>query len=86
MDWGSVNFDWNHARAFLVSAEQGSLSAAARLLNTSQPTLSRQVAALEQELGIPLFERVGKVCHRELRTNPRVKRVFDLVAEMLTEI
>ncbi|WP_420864308.1 LysR family transcriptional regulator [Thalassolituus pacificus] len=39
MDWGSVNFDWNHARAFLLSAEQGSLSAAARLLNTSQPTL-----------------------------------------------
>lgn len=60
MDWGSVNFDWNHARAFLISAEQGSLSAAVRLLNTSQPTLSRQVAALEQELGITLFERVGK--------------------------
>ncbi|MCD8522606.1 MAG: LysR family transcriptional regulator [Saccharospirillaceae bacterium] len=60
MDWNSVNFDWNHARAFLLSAEQGSLSAAARLLNTSQPTLSRQVAALEQALGITLFERVGK--------------------------
>ncbi|MER2491212.1 LysR family transcriptional regulator [Catenovulum sediminis] len=60
MDWRSVNFDWNHARAFLVTAEEGSLSAAARALNTSQPTLSRQVAALENELNIVLFERHGK--------------------------
>lgn len=60
MDWSSVNFDWNHTRAFLVSAEEGSLSAAARALGTTQPTLSRQVAALEEELGVTLFERVGK--------------------------
>ncbi|MFT5708022.1 MAG: hypothetical protein ACI9ES_002324, partial [Oceanospirillaceae bacterium] len=29
MDWRSVKFDWNHARSFLVTAEEGSLSAAA---------------------------------------------------------
>lgn len=60
MDWRSVTFDWNRARAFLVTAEEGSLSAAARALNMTQPTLGRQVSALEQELGIALFERVGK--------------------------
>ena len=60
MDWRSVQFDWNLARAFLVTAEEGSLSAAARALGLTQPTLSRQVAGLEEELGVALFERVGR--------------------------
>ncbi|GAB4536992.1 MAG: LysR family transcriptional regulator [Parvularculaceae bacterium] len=60
MDWRSVNFDWNRARAFLVAAEEGSLSAAARALGLAQPTLGRQVAALEAELGVALFERAGR--------------------------
>lgn len=60
MDWRSVRFDWNRARAFLVTAEEGSLSAAARALGMTQPTLGRQVSGLEDELGVALFERVGK--------------------------
>lgn len=60
MDWKAVNFDWNRARAFLVTAEEGSLSAAARALGMAQPTLGRQVDALEKELGVVLFERVGR--------------------------
>lgn len=60
MDWRSVKFDWNRARAFLVTAEEGSLSAAARALGLAQPTLGRQVDALEEELGVVLFERVGR--------------------------
>lgn len=60
MDWRSVTFDWNRARAFLVTAEEGSLSAAARALGMTQPTLGRQVTALEEELGVMLFERVGR--------------------------
>jgi DNA-binding transcriptional LysR family regulator len=60
MDWDHVSFDWNRARAFLVTAEEGSLSAAARALGMAQPTLGRQVTALEQELGVALFERVGR--------------------------
>ncbi len=60
MDWRSLQFDWNLARAFLVTAEEGSLSAAARALGLTQPTLSRQVASLEEELGVALFERVGR--------------------------
>lgn len=60
MDWRASKFDWNRARAFLVTAEEGSLSAAARALGMAQPTLGRQVDALEQELGIVLFERVGR--------------------------
>lgn len=60
MNWSSITFDWNRARAFLVTAEEGSLSAAARALGLAQPTLSRQVEALQQELGVILFERFGR--------------------------
>ena len=60
MNWQNVAFDWNQARAFLVTAEEGTLSAAARALGLTQPTLGRQVAALESNLGVTLFERVGR--------------------------
>jgi DNA-binding transcriptional LysR family regulator len=59
MDWRSIKFDWNQARAFLVTAEEGTLSAAARALGMTQPTLGRQVSALEQTLGSQLFDRIG---------------------------
>jgi DNA-binding transcriptional LysR family regulator len=54
------NLDWNQLKAFLETAETGSLSAAARKLGLTQPTLSRQVAAIEKHMGVTLFERVGK--------------------------
>jgi DNA-binding transcriptional LysR family regulator len=59
MDWRSVGFDWNRARSFLVAAEEGSFSAAGRVLSIAQPTIGRQVAAFEEELGVVLFERIG---------------------------
>lgn len=52
--------DWNHIRAFHATAVAGSLSAAARQLGLTQPTLSRQVLALEADLGVALFERRGR--------------------------
>ncbi len=52
--------DWNLLRAFSATAEAGSLSAAARKLDLTQPTLSRQIAALETALGVTLFERIGR--------------------------
>jgi DNA-binding transcriptional LysR family regulator len=55
-----MHFDWNRARAFLATAEEGSFSAAAAALGVAQPTVGRQVAALEEELGVTLFERVGR--------------------------
>ncbi|WP_299083995.1 LysR family transcriptional regulator [uncultured Paraglaciecola sp.] len=59
MDRRAIKFDWNRARAFLVTAEEGSLSAAARALDMTQPTVGRQVSALEAELGVSLFERTN---------------------------
>ena len=78
MDWRSIKFDWNKARAFLVTAEEGSLSAAARALGMAQPTLGRQVDGLEQELGIVLFERVG----RGLTLTPSGLELLDHVRDM----
>ena len=60
MHWCMDHLDWNQLKAFLETAETGSLSAAARKLGLTQPTLSRQVAAIERQLGVTLFERVGK--------------------------
>ncbi|GLQ34314.1 LysR family transcriptional regulator [Amylibacter marinus] len=60
MDKLPKTLDWNKTRAFLATAETGSLSGAARRLGLTQPTLSRQVSTLEQELGVILFQRNGK--------------------------
>ncbi len=49
--------DWSLMRAFLAVARQGSLSGAARVLGTTQPTIGRHVDALEQALGLALFTR-----------------------------
>ena len=78
MDRRSIKFDWNRARAFLVTAEEGSLSAAARALGMAQPTLGRQVSALEEELGVVLFERVG----RGLTLTPSGLELLDHVRAM----
>ncbi len=53
-------FDWSRAQSFLATAETGSFSGAAELLGMSQPTVGRHVAALESDLGLLLFDRVGK--------------------------
>jgi DNA-binding transcriptional LysR family regulator len=49
--------DWSHFRSFLAVFEEGSLSAAARTLGLTQPTLGRQIAELENSLGTALFIR-----------------------------
>ena len=49
--------DWSLWRSFGAVVEAGSLSAAARKLGVSQPTLGRHIEALETALGMTLFER-----------------------------
>jgi DNA-binding transcriptional LysR family regulator len=48
---------WDDVRYFLAASEQGSFSAAARALGVEQSTVSRRIAALEEELGGALFVR-----------------------------
>lgn len=46
-----------HLRSLAVVIDEGSVNRAARRLGVAQPTLSRHIQSLEQELGAPLFER-----------------------------
>ncbi len=57
MNWQAISFDWNQVRAFLAAAEEGSFSGAARALKSTQPTIGRQISALEGSLGVTLLER-----------------------------
>ena len=78
MEWDAIRFDWNHIRAFLAVAETGSLSAAARRLGQTQPTVGRQVAALESDLDVLLFDRDV----RGMRLTPAGADMLDHVGAM----
>ncbi len=52
--------DWTLWRSFLATVETGSLSAAAARIGATQPTLSRHIHELEQDLGLSLFRRVPR--------------------------
>ncbi|WP_136660282.1 LysR family transcriptional regulator [Nitratireductor sp. XY-223] len=49
--------DWDKLRIFHAAAEAGSFTHAAEKLHLSQSAISRQVSALEQDIGVPLFHR-----------------------------
>ncbi|GHB22947.1 LysR family transcriptional regulator [Pseudovibrio japonicus] len=51
------HLSWDLIGVFVAVAETGSLSSAAQRLNQSQPTIGRQVKAIEAELGVSLFYR-----------------------------
>lgn len=57
MDRFDISADWSLVQSFLAVAETGSLSAAARKLGRSQPTLGRQIQTFEESLGAKLFDR-----------------------------
>ncbi|MGB2219621.1 MAG: LysR family transcriptional regulator, partial [Henriciella sp.] len=49
--------DWDKLKSFHAAAETGSLTGAGERLGISQSAVSRQIAALEEKLGISLFQR-----------------------------
>ena len=72
MDAALKNLDWSLVSAFLAVADTGSLSAAARDLHITQPTIGRQIKALEAQLGLSLFQR-----------NPRGLSLTDMGAALV---
>ncbi len=78
MDKSLTLSDWSLIQSFLAVAETGSLSAAARELGRSQPTLGRQIQSLEQVLDVSLFERHA----RGLRLSPIGERLIPMARQM----
>jgi DNA-binding transcriptional LysR family regulator len=74
-----ARLDWNLLRAFVAVVETGSLTRAAERLGSSQPTLSRQIAALEVVAGAPLFERTA----RRLVPSAQARAMAEPAARML---
>jgi DNA-binding transcriptional LysR family regulator len=72
------SFSWALVPSFLAALDQGSLLGASRVLKTSQPTVGRQIAQLESQLGAVLFERTG----RGLLPNDLALRLADAARHM----
>ena len=65
-------------RYFLAVADRGSVTAAAEHVRVAQPAVSRQLRALEAELGVPLFVRDG----RALRLGPAGRRYLPIARDL----
>lgn len=74
--------DWSLIQSFLAVAETGSLSAAARQLNRSQPTLGRHIQSLERDLGCQLFDRHP----RGLRLSDSGSQLLPMAREMYAQM
>jgi LysR family cyn operon transcriptional activator len=70
-----------HLRAFATIADAGGFGRAAARLNLSQPALSRQIHALEAELGVPLFDRIGRRVQLTSEGEDLLRRSRRLLAE-----
>src|SRR5262245_5796035 len=68
-------------RAFAAIADVGGFARAAGRLNVSQPALSRQIHALEAELGVPLFDRIGRRVQLTSQGEDLLRRSRRLLAE-----
>src|SRR5436190_3839588 len=65
-----LNIEVRHLLLVTTVADEGSLAAAARVLNLTPSALSHQLHDIEQRLGTPLFHRIGK----RMRISPAGER------------
>ena len=68
-------------RAFATIADVGGFARAATRLHLSQPALSRQIHALEADLGVPLFDRIGRRVQLTSQGEDLLRRSRRLLAE-----
>lgn len=76
-------------RYFLAVAREENMTEAANVLHVTQPTLSRQIADLERELGVELFERTNRSCVLTgdgMRLRQRVEEILSLVDQTEMEM
>lgn len=74
--------DWNKLRIFHAAAEAGSFTRAGETLNLSQSAISRQISALEEELGVALFHRHA----RGLKLTERGEALFRTAHEVQSKL
>jgi DNA-binding transcriptional LysR family regulator len=89
----SPGMDVRHINAFVVVAEEGNFTKAARRLNVSQPPLSRLIRQLEVDLGVVLFSRShrgaeltrhGRVLLEKARAVTEAANSFHRAAQTMT--
>lgn len=76
-------------RYFLAVAREENMTEAANVLHVTQPTLSRQIADLERELGVELFERTNRSCvltSDGMRLRQRAEEILSLVEQTEMEL
>lgn len=71
-------------RYFIAAAEELSVTKAAQRMHVSQPALSRQIASLEDELGVALFDRIKKRIHLTEAGKFYLQRVRQIVCDVDT--
>lgn len=79
-----IRMDTQHLQAFVAIAESGSFSAAAERLHLTQPAVSKRIAILEEQLGNPLFDRVGRhisLTQAGLLLLPKAQNILQEVAD-----
>ena len=76
----TVRMELRVLRYFLEAARQGNITRAAEILNVTQPTMSRQIKGLEDELGERLFERTNYA----IRLTPAGELLRERAEDMLS--
>lgn len=71
--------DLNAYRAFVLAVERGTITDAAADLGVSRPTLSRQLAALEERLGLALLHRTT----RQVKVTPRGRELYEQLRPLI---
>ena len=77
-----MSLDWDKLRVFHAAAEAGSFTHAAETLRLSQSAISRQVSALEHDVGVPLFHRHA----RGLVLTEQGEMLFGTASEILNKL